>query len=470
MPQTRKRRAKLVGTWWLPERPETKVRGTLSWAPSSFPALRTERGLIPTDQTLSHSMTPVIHGKAGSWNRITLLQCHSTHLPSLKERYRVEDALLGAHITDGLCQRAMVTYPYLEEWAIGSRWYDAGAIKRLSAGGQSVRIRWRGPSRLSAETSWGRIQLVAGASIGGSVGETFSIKRSLVFHLDASTPRTLQEWKQDIVQPLTNLLSLLTATLTRPRHILLLNWTGESDLVSSPGPVAELVSYERQPDVGGHFRGRVMPVSAMPLPLKDIERRLPRIARRWWEFYRRFPFLCGLFFSVHNDTQGFWEYRFLTHVQAAELYHRLRVKKDELSAARHEARLAAILANTPERYHSWLKDRLSHSNELSLRRRLRSLFEQAKPLLGPLVPDTKQVIDAIVRRRNEFVHGTEDFRLAGPGRYGAFRVVTILSLVLQYLFLREAGLGRHEAVTAMARTFEHDYAKRLEAETRTSSS
>jgi len=132
--------------------------------------------------------------------------------------------------------------------------------------------------------------------------------------------------------------------------------------------------------------------------------------------------------------------------------------------------MAAILANIPKRYHSWLRDRLSHSNELSLRRRIRSLFERANPLLGPLVPDSKQVIDAIVSRRNEFVHGTDDFRLIGPGRYGAFRIVAILSLTLQYLFLREAGLTRHEAVTAVARTLEYDYAKRLEAETRTSRS
>src|SRR5713226_2353808 len=396
MRQTRERRLKLLGTWWLPERPEAKVRGTLSWTPSSGPTLRTERGLIPNDQTLSHSMTPVIHGKAGSWSRVTLLQCHSTHVPSLEERYRVENALLGAHITDGRCRGAMVAYPYLTEWALGSRWYRTGSIRKLSSDGQSVRLRWRGPSRLSAETPWGRLQLIAGDSIGGSVGETFSIKRSLVFHLEASTPRTLQQWRQDIVQPLTNLLSLLTATLIRPRRLSLLNWAGEPGSVSSSGPVAEVVSYEQQPDVSGNFRGRVMPVSAMPLPLKDIERRLPRIARHWWEFYPRFPFLCGLFFSVHNDTQGFWEYRFLTHVQAAELYHRLRVKKGEVSAARHEARMAAILANIPKRYHSWLRDRLSHSNELSLRRRIRSLFERANPLLGPLVPDSKQVIDAIV--------------------------------------------------------------------------
>jgi len=461
------RRMRLSGTWWLPEHPETRVRGTLSRQSSDFATLITERGLIPNDQILTHSVTPVIHGQAGSWSRITLLQCHSTNVPFSEERYRVEDVLLAAHTTIGHWRTAIVSFPYLTEWAFQSRWYQAGAVKPPTVL-PPIKATWGAPRMLSADAPWGRLHLVADAS-WHYARDSFSIRRRLTFRLEASTPRTLHEWRHDIVHPLTNLLSLFMETLIRPGTLKLLDFAADELTSEEAGPVVKALSYESQPDRASHFRGHVNS-QTMPVPLKDLERKLSRIVKSWWAFYGRFPFLCGLFFGVHNDTQGFWQYQFLAQVQAAELYHRLRVRRYDISEVKHEERLRVILGKTPKGHHKFLKDRLAHSNEMTLRRRLRVLFARAGTLLGPIVPDAKKVIDTVIGRRNEFVHGSADFSLKGPGRYGAFRVIAVLSLLLQYVFLREAGLTRPEAVRALQRTFEYDYARRMERDTRTNAS
>jgi hypothetical protein len=78
-----------------------------------------------------------------------------------------------------------------------------------------------------------------------------------------------------------------------------------------------------------------------------------------------------------------------------------------------------------------------------------------------IAPDVKDVIQWIVGTRNGIVHGDKDTRPSGEGRFGLFRLMAILSLVIQECLLRELGVGEEQAAKSVERTWEYDYAARM---------
>jgi hypothetical protein len=203
---------------------------------------------------------------------------------------------------------------------------------------------------------------------------------------------------------------------------------------------------------------RASPVS-MPFTLALIRRRFEAVLDRWLRLYEQLRFPLELFFSVHNSQGGLLEYRFLSLVQAAESYHRERVRSDELTPTEFRKRLALLRGRTPKRYRPWLNERLH--NRMSLRARLDALIARTGPTFHALVPDQKKVVDAIVKARNGLSHGQLGFQPAFEGDYGLFRLIEVVSLLLQEQLLRELGFSRLQAGAALERNWKYAYAKRL---------
>src|SRR5207249_6232031 len=97
----------------------------------------------------------------------------------------------------------------------------------------------------------------------------------------------------------------------------------------------------------------------------------------------------------------------------------------------------------------WLEQKLTYSNELSLRRRLKLLFTQFSYVLDNLVPDRKAMISMIYDNRNYLTHYNP--ALKGRAATGAhlLLMVEVLKLLLQASLLREIGLPE-EKISAFA--------------------
>ena len=197
----------------------------------------------------------------------------------------------------------------------------------------------------------------------------------------------------------------------------------------------------------------------MPFPLAVIRRRFETVLDRWLRLYEQLRFPLELFFSVHNSPGGLLEYRFLSLVQAAESYHRERVRSDELAPKEFKKRLVLLRSRTPKPYRSWLNERLH--NRMSLRDRLDALIVRTGPIFHALVPDQKKAVDAIVKTRNGLSHGQLGFRSAFEGDYGLFRLIEVVSLLLQEQLLRELGFSRLQAGAAIERNWKYAYAMQL---------
>jgi hypothetical protein len=376
------------------------------------------------------------------------------------EEYFVERAYVGMHFAESSqlsFKGIALSYPHLRSWATGSEWLQKSNIPRARFTEPEFTVVRPEPARLAAVTAGGTLELWSEVRWRGDFVDEVHLRRELWFSIAWHTDLSFEEWRTRVIQPLTNFLSLATATLTRPTRV--------SVSVEVPagkaGPrLVEVWSAFSKIDLSRSARARLPGLSAMPLALRDFEGIFEQVLGRWMDVYQQLPTLLDLFFSVHNGTEGYLEHQFLSLVQVAESYHRLRVKRNELDPDQHGARVKEILATCPDSHRSWLEDQLRFSNELRLRRRLRELFMSSR-LTERIAPDWKDVTQWTVETRNGIVHGDKDVRPSGEGRFGLFRLMAILSLVIQECLLRELGVGEGQAAASLERTWEYAYAVRV---------
>ena len=108
------------------------------------------------------------------------------------------------------------------------------------------------------------------------------------------------------------------------------------------------------------------------------------------------------------------ENQFLNLVQAIESYHRRQIKNHVLPKDEHKNRLEIVLDSVPGEYKEWLKDKLQHSNEPTLKERLIELFESIPEIINELIKDKEAFATQINNARNYFTHHDESLKKKAP--------------------------------------------------------
>lgn len=173
--------------------------------------------------------------------------------------------------------------------------------------------------------------------------------------------------------------------------------------------------------------------------LRDIAGFEQDCFRNWFAKAKWLDPICALYFGTLYNPSQYLDFIFLALIQAVEAYHRCACPDSDLPASEHEGRMKAILDAAPAEHREWLTNKLTYSNELSLRRRLKFLFGQFSFLLQGLIPDRKAMISAIYDNRNYLTH--YDKNLKGRAARGArlLQMVEVLKLLLQASLLHELG-------------------------------
>jgi len=139
--------------------------------------------------------------------------------------------------------------------------------------------------------------------------------------------------------------------------------------------------------------------------------------------------------------------RFLALSQAIEAYHRRRRPGLDVSEEKHKKRIAVILKSVPPEVRKWLKDKLEYSNELTLRKRIQSLFDEFADILARFKQDRGRFIDIVCNLRNYFTHydlKTKRNISNIPDKIRVGRVMRGLECLLDICLMSELGLPREQ--------------------------
>jgi len=148
-----------------------------------------------------------------------------------------------------------------------------------------------------------------------------------------------------------------------------------------------------------------------------------------------------LYFGTIYSGDMYLEFQFLSLIMALEVYHRIIIRNEDIPSKEHEERVEQILTNTPDKYRNWLKEKLTYSNEPSLRKRIKEIYDRVKNLgyITALIPKKKDFVDKVVNTRNYFVHYDQSLKERALKGTELYWLIQKLKALVEICLLKEIG-------------------------------
>jgi len=445
----------LQGLWWLPETPDDKHSGTLTFDQVEGGRLNIigQLALLKTGPLGGGEERNVVHGFTVTGKPVTLLDAFVVNsrlrFPGIPtETWHVSTIGIGAHFTSSdepLFQRSSVRFDGLALWLAHDPFaetYDFSA--------STTEMTVRKPERMD----FGRIEGAAvytGSNIksGRDGNERWISTAEAMVTIHADEPQTLN-WHFSASAKLRALAELLFG---RPLHLTKLQVEFPDEHKAEGGrPYAEVEIHAQM--IGGD--DKLPPVDRPPmLTAPALLDAAPGALADWFSQYETLSAALHLLSTVASDRRMFINVRFLLAAQAVETFHReacpgMIVPEDE-HAEIVKTLKAAIPPTTNKQMCDKLKSSLEYSNEPSLRQRLRSLIDLARDeRLNAMPAYDRDFINAVVNTRNHETHHGDRPKnlLTGANMHWAIRRLVVL---LTVLFLRRLGLSPEAIDGALTR-------------------
>lgn len=393
------------GLWWLPESPEQRFPGRLTFSSESGGVLEVWDELCSCDGRQQTDCHDTIFGLTSAAQPVTLYHCAADgrsisrvgDVQATKTAYHASFLLEGTHsrsLADAAFSSYSAEFPNLGGW-MGDPESDSDWVKGDDGEVRELVIKVPVPVN-STLFSNPQFKINAYSRVGtkprGLV--EFQVEHRRLLELEFPTPYPVDKlWaKLRRVQDLLSLAfgaSVYYQTLSAfergadgvPRVIKLHRWTRDP----------------RGAEGIPHYR--------MLFTLQELLTKAPDGFERWFaEKAKGIEALSPFFATLYND-ELYLETKFVMLVNALESFHRRTGKNSVLPAEEHDARLGRILsAVAAEGDAAWLNDKLSRSNQPSLRERLTELCLRIAPVVERFESGSEAFIARVSNTRHYLVH------------------------------------------------------------------
>lgn len=184
----------------------------------------------------------------------------------------------------------------------------------------------------------------------------------------------------------------------------------------------------------------------------QIQSNAEKIINNWLEAYDEMEPALNLYFSTKTGTHKYLDGKFLALVQGLETYHRRTSDMKQMDEDTFNELTTKLLNKCPEEYKEWLSGRLSHGNEVSLSRRIKSIIEPFKEHLGTS-KERGKIIRAIVDTRNYLTHYSSSLKGASAKGTELLSLCLKMEAVFQLHLLQVLGFTQSEIQSV----FENSY-------------
>ena len=448
----------------MPARARRKVAGELETSQHLAPRLELghllgrppDPGPIAIGRLLSGDLAdttyPVILGATREGEPVTLVSAQVLSRPTVvsrrlrrpiqREILSADWAYAGAHLpheSDRTFRDATLELTDLLIWA-GATGFD----ERYERSHRDVTVSLTLPDPSAVELPIGKLTLAHGWRTTGDLRRSRGIEKSVGFRVETSEPFDVPTLLTRFGNPLRYLLTFAT---DRPNEIERL--TVKTMRYDQVRGTDVLVEYPRIGDP------QMLPDSIgidFLFDARTLGDRFAAVMTAWFELYDRIRPALSLLFGPRYRPGTFTDNHFLNVVAAAEGYHRAAVRNEVLPRAEHKVRLASVIAAAPDEHRPWLKERLAHSNEPTLRERLVELHRRANGVVSGVLGSADAFADPVVGARNALTHrGTPHKAKEIPGRE-LFRLTEQIAFLLTACLMLDLGFVELEVVAATRRS------------------
>jgi hypothetical protein len=444
---------RVSGHWWLPEKPEDKVPGTVTVGPDTAIVLELAGSFSSAEFDIHNVLSPgprsvqldIILGADADGDVYTLHRLHALRISNTCT-FRVSYMLAGKHFSsanDIVFDSAFVQYTNLESW---SCFNFTRQSKSESPDCFSIQV----PTGLETLFKMDGVGQIKNLSLEAHALSRFTlsaieIKPSARFSIDLNAAANLRTWFQ-LTSDLGHFMTLL---IGEPSYIKKLR------LFATPDTAVD-VFYPST-----IRRGEDLHPLEMCLDFRDVQKTVPMIARNWFESLALLAPVYDLLFGTLFGRDAFVRTKFVNLTQALESLHRRTVGGTYVSAREFDPVKDVLNAAVPPDVSADLKKKLSDSleyaNEYSLRKRLKELLRGLDPSTIEMlkIQDMAGTTDVIVRTRNYLTHFTESQKTTiADDIVGLHFMNERLTALLFVLILKRLGIGEGAAARgALKRRF-----------------
>jgi hypothetical protein len=266
----------------------------------------------------------------------------------------------------------------------------------------------------------------------------FSLEEDVYVLLDAD-PKVDFESLDDLMMKMRDFLTMCTLEVCVPIRL-----TGVVNRDAKPGDqdFGQLDIYYKLIDYPAN--SRTPHWSEMVVPYKDIKDRFENVVRRWYDGYEKMSPFFDSFFSTHYVPVMYTQQKFLSRINAIELYHRINYRNYVIDQTLHKERLKRILDSSPDTYKEWLANQLNWSNEPQLRFRLEEVVSELGRPIEHLLGYSKNGIGRIVTTRNYFTHRDPELEDKAAKDLELIYLTRVLDVMIRMLMLKEIGFDTDE--------------------------
>jgi len=437
------------GEWWLPESPEQRFGGVLTYEPGKELSLRLIGGWRYVEPVEPFSGVhvgrgdllrwPIIHGRAGE-TPLTLVDAWVSEARGGDDD-RPDGLTVGAmtllvdlHLAAADEQAfvsGQVTTENLNEWTrrTGFRGDRATGLKseRLEpleavAGDWIVRLH-----TLSSYRSWNRKRN----------GYHVQHWEHAVMEFESEAPRKME----DFFEQLSSVGDLMTLSTLEPCADITVR------LYTPPVPsrYREGHPYATVPHKVDVYQYRTRtpdPEAAATIWIDFIlsqeDQPFEELIPRWFEVRETFRAAVDMVLGLTYLTGGYLQTRVVSAVAAAEAFHRALNPAPPISDAEFASLREVLFEAVPDERRGWLADRIRY-NQPTLRERLVDLARRPGPFMKELVPNPEVWAKVATRSRDGVAH----FGTTGHSRYDELHaVVEVTSAVVIFNLLAQLGISQ----------------------------
>lgn len=429
------------GEWWLPESPDSQIRGNLIVSTSDL-TLEVEEEFFARFSIDSMPPIPFVHGRLHDGHIITLYSSSwigsKTSEGFKKTRYNVDYIFEGAYFDNDnqlKFKTISITLDHLDDWiwtsSINMTQNEGKTLITVDNDRrQSFKINEyfeleiytsTGPDTMSIPLK--ELTIKQNSHLKLYPTENFSLSKSL-----------------DTVRHLQNFFSFALGNIVRVTSIAceIVPALIPEDKVKVPFVDVTYLTItsdlpERRVDqIKTHFR------------YIDIGGKFPTLLKNWFDKKDRLGVVLNLYFKNMYVQEPFATERFMDLSRAIEVYHRRSFKSYIDAKEVHDERIKKIEEAIPE-YSKWLKANLSFSNEKKLQMRLDEIIEQHPSTLKNSTPESIAKFTQILRQtRNYHTHYGDPGSQALVDSSKLSRFSQSLKIILDVIIMNEMGFDDNE--------------------------
>lgn len=405
-----KEEIKKSGYFWLPSAPDNKIPGTLIITDGGNIELEVI-GLFNDmmDELNGNNKLERIVGEIEKYGLITLDDCHYKNKtisligPISKSSINVQKVFLGVAYDDkeiNLFNSFQFSVDGLDEW-LG---LNGIKVEYLLVNDcfSSASITYTPPKEISFNLNNGmKLLTVTHSTVPtGSSKTEAKITQKMYFKLVSEQEQTLNIFIATAYKIITFLCFAIDKTVCIEDVSVTSNAICRKISEGKHYPISILLYYKSNPYT------EVKPkidCNQMLFKFDVVKEDLERILNNWLNSYETIDSALSLYFSTKEGAHKYLENQFLSLAQGLETYHRRTSTEKLMDEVIFEELVEKLVEQCPEEHKKWLSGRLTHGNEINLRKRIKNIIEPFRDIFGNN-KEISSLITRILDTRNYLTH------------------------------------------------------------------